>query len=458
MSGPPPAARAASGEAAKAPGKLGLGMAVALVVGNVIGSGVYLVPASLAPYGRNSLGAWLFTATGALLLAAVFAALSRAMPAEGGLYAYTRAAFGERAGFVVAWGYWVSIWVGNAAIATAGVSYASVFAPWIVSGAGVSVLATLGSVWLLTLVNCTGVRAAGWVQVVTTLLKLVPLVAIGLAGLVFARGEIAFASAEAPLSLDATTAAATLTLWALLGLESATVPAGMVRDPARTIPRATLLGTAVSAVLCAVSCSVVLALVPRDTLAASNAPFADAARVLFGPASAALVSAFAATSAFGALNGWILLQGELPRALARDGLFPRPFARVSSRGTPVMALVVGSLLVSLLVLVNAHSSLVEVFTFMILLSTTATLVAYLACSLALLLLLRRGRVASRHVPWLATAAALGALYSLWAIAGAGGRAVLWGAVLILAAVPVHALMRSGAAARAGLGVPVRSDS
>jgi APA family basic amino acid/polyamine antiporter len=285
----------------------------------------------------------------------------------------------------------------------------------------------------------------------------VPLVAIGLVGLFFVRGDLVTAHAGVPLSLDATTAAATLTLWALLGLESATVPADKVHDPARTIPRATLVGTVVSAFACAVSCSIVLVLVPPAKLAASNAPYADAAAVLFGPGTATLVAVFAAISAYGALNGWILLQGELPSALARDGLFPARFASVSSRGAPVFALVSGSLLVSALVLMNAHKSLVEVFTFVILLSTTATLVAYLACSLSLLVLLRRGRVKSRHLALLAGAGALGALYSLGAIAGAGRDAVLWGAVLILVALPVHAVMRT-ARARNALATPVRSDS
>jgi APA family basic amino acid/polyamine antiporter len=433
-------------------------MTVALVVGNIIGSGVYLVPASLAPYGRNSLTAWLFTASGALVLAVVFAALARALPREGGLYAYTRIAFGEVAGFVVAWGYWVAIWVGNAAIATGAVAYSSVALPWIVSVPGAGALVTLLVLWLLTLVNCFGVRAAGWVQAVTTVLKLMPLVAIGIVGLFFVRGDLVSAHAGVPLTLDATTAAATLTLWALLGLESATVPADKVQDPARTIPRATLVGTAVSAFFCALACSVVLVLVPQARLAISNAPFADAAEVIFGAGAGSLVAAFAAISAYGALNGWILLQGELPVALARDGLFPRAFGRLSRRGAPVFALVSTSLLVSGLVLMNFHKSLVEVFTFMILLSTTATLVAYLACSLALLVLLRRGRVVSRSAGWLAAAGAFGASYSLWAIAGAGRGAVLWGAVLILASLPVYALMRAGAAARADLAAPVRSDS
>jgi APA family basic amino acid/polyamine antiporter len=426
-------------------GKLGFWMAVALVVGNIIGSGVYLVPASLAPYGRNSLSAWLFTATGAVLLAIVFAALSRELPAEGGLYAYTRAAFGDVAGFVVAWGYWISVWVGNAAIATGAVSYSSVFAPWIASVPGASALVTVAVVWLLTLVNCMGVRAAGWVQAVTTVLKLMPLVAIAVVGVFFVSGDLIAAHAGVPLTLDATTAAATLTLWALLGLESATVPADKVQDPARTIPRATLVGTVLSAVVCAVSCSIVLVLVPPSRLAVSNAPFADAAELLFGPGTGTLVALFAAISAYGALNGWILLQGELPSAMARDGLFPRPFGRLSRRGAPVVSLVSTSVLVSLLVLMNFQRSMVEVFTFMILLATTATLVAYLACSLALLVLLRREGFASRRKGWLAVTAALGACYSLWAIWGAGRDAIVWGAVLILVSLPVYWLMRRSAA-------------
>ena len=423
--------------------KLGFWMATALVVGNIVGSGVYMLPASLAPLGSNSIVGWLFTATGALLLAAVFAALSRAFPRDGGPYVFTRMAFGELAGFVVAWGYWVSVWVGNAAIATGAVSYTSALVPAIAHRPGASATVTIAVVWLLTLVNCWGVRAAGWVQAVTTVLKLLPLLAVALVG-AFHVGRESLASFTAvPLSLDGTTAAATLALWALLGFESATVPADKVQDPARTIPRATMLGTVVSALVCTLACSTVLLVVPARELAASNAPFADAARVFWGEGSATLVALFAAISAYGALNGWILLQGELPFALARDGVFPRAFARESPRHTPVFALVTTRGLVSLLILANFHASMARVFTFMILLATSANLVAYLACSLALLELQRRGQLgeARRGTAGLAVAGALGALYSLWAIAGAGREAIAWGAVLLAAALPVHALVR-----------------
>ncbi len=441
MSTAAPGAEGRAGRTAARP--LGFWMATALVVGNIIGSGVYLLPASLAPYGPNSLVAWLLTATGAVLLAVVFAALSRAFPKDGGPYVYTRAAFGELAGFVVAWGYWVSVWVGNAAIATGAVSYTSSFAPWIAAVPGASAIVTIAVVWLLTLVNCWGVRAAGWVQAVTTVLKLLPLLAVAAVGGFFIQREALASFTEVPLTLDGTTAAATLALWALLGFESATVPAEKVADPARTIPRATLIGTVVSAVFCFLACSLVLLVVPAAQLAGSNAPFAEAARVIWGDGAATLVALFAAISAYGALNGWILVQGELPFAMGRDGVFPRAFARESARRTPVFALVSTSALVTALIVMNFHGSMAQVFKFMILLATSANLVAYLVCALALLVLMRRGALAGarRGTPGLALAGALGALYSLWAIAGAGKEATAWGAVLLLVGLPVYALMK-----------------
>jgi APA family basic amino acid/polyamine antiporter len=343
----------------------------------------------------------------------------------------------------VAWGYWVSVWVGNAAIATGAVSYTSSFAPWIASAPGAAAGVTIGVVWLLTLVNCWGVRTAGWVQAVTTVLKLVPLVAVSVVAGFFVHREALASFTQVPLSLDRTTAAATLALWALVGFESATVPADKVEDPSRTIPRATLVGTFVSAVLCFAACSLVLLVVPAPQLAASNAPFADAARVIWGDGVAAVVAVFAAIAAYGALNGWILLQGELPFAMARDGVFPRPFARESRRRTPAFALVFTSLLVTALVVANFQGSMAQVFKFFILLATSANLVAYLVCSMALLRLIGRGELPGRRrrTAWLAAAGVVGAAYSLWAIAGAGGAATLWGAVLLAAGVPVYLWMK-----------------
>jgi APA family basic amino acid/polyamine antiporter len=428
----------------KRPQLLGFWMCVALVVGNSIGSGVFLLPASLAPYGLNSVIAWGFTGCGALLLAIVFAQLSRAFPQAGGPYAYVNLAFGPFTAFIVAWGYWISIWVGNAAIATGAVSYLSPLMPWIATVPGASAGVTLLFLWLLTAVNCYGIKASGWVQSVTTVLKLLPLVAISALGLFAVRAATVEAASAIPVSVSGTTAAATLTLWALLGLESATIPASKVLDPSRIIPRATLLGTLITAVICILACTTVLLLVPPATLASSNAPFVDLASRYWGTIAGKILAVFAAISGLGALNGWILLQGELPNVMAKNGVFPRIFARDSARFTPTFALLFSSGLVSLLILMNYQKTMVSVFTFMILLSTTACLVLYLLCSLALLRLQWSGqmpRQRGRIVP-LATVGIIATTFSLWAIVGAGREAVLWGGVLLLLGAPLYFLVRS----------------
>jgi APA family basic amino acid/polyamine antiporter len=333
--------------------------------------------------------------------------------------------------------------VGNAAIATGAVSYLTPLMPWIGKVPGASAEVTLFFVWVLTAVNCYGIRASGWVQSVTTVLKILPLVAISALGLFSVRSSTVAATAAAgiPLSLSGTTAAATLTLWALLGLESATIPASKVRDPGRTIPAATLLGTVLTALICIIACTTVLLLVPPQTLAQSNAPFVDLATTHWGAWAGKLLAVFAAISGFGALNGWIMLQGELPNIMAKNGVFPKVFARDSPRQTPTFALLFSGGLVTLLILMNYDKSMVSVFTFMTLLSTTACLVLYLLCSLALLRLRWTGHMKTRRSVSLALVGVIATLYSLWAIVGAGRDAVAWGAVLLCLGAPLYFLVR-----------------
>jgi APA family basic amino acid/polyamine antiporter len=429
--------------------KLGLWMCVALVVGNTIGSGIFLLPSALAPFGLNSLIAWVATSFGAVMLACVFSGLGNAFPEEEGSYGYVRQAFGDLAAFVVAWGYWIAVWVGNAAIASGSISYLANLVPALASPT-LAALTTVTVVWALTAVNLLGVRTAGGVQVVTTVLKLLPLLAIGAIGvfLFFAKDPRLdwHAPAAVPFSASNVTAAAALTLWALLGFESAAVAAKRVQDPRRTIPLATVIGTLVVAAIYILSCSAVMFLLAPEVLAKSGAPFADVAALLWGSGAGHAVAAFAAISGLGALNGWILLSGEVPFRLARRGVFPKVFGHESRRQVPAFALCVSSVLVTILVLMNLGKATIEVFTFMLLLSTTATLVLYLTCSVGLLVLVRRGRLGAlgAHVRWLVLAGALGALYSLWTLYGAGAQALLWGLVLFASAVPVFYLMRRAA--------------
>jgi APA family basic amino acid/polyamine antiporter len=417
-------------------------MCTALVVGNMIGSGVFMLPASLAPYGWNAVFGWLLTIAGGVCLAFVFAGLARAFPKAGGPYAYTQEAFGPLVGFMVAWSYWISLWVGNAAIATGAVSYLSVLVPAIAKVPGLHLLVTLGAVWIMVGVNIAGARLAGGVQVVTTVLKLLPLVAVaGLAFWVIGRDHGASLTPFRPADIHpgGITAAATLTLWALLGLESATVPAGKVVDPVRTIPRATLVGTIFTGLIYLLVCSAVVLLMPTDTLKVSNAPLADFVGLHWGGNAGKILALFAAISAFGALNGWVLLQGEMPYAMAKGGVFPAFLGKETVRGTPARAHLVSAGFLTAIVLMNYAKSMADLFTFIALVATTASLFAYLACALAALKL----QATRRITPTLALTviAVLAGLYAVWTLVGAGGQAVLLGLGLLAIGVPFYWLTR-----------------
>ncbi len=421
---------------------MGLWMALALVMGSMIGSGVFLLPASLAPLGWNSVIGWLITVAGSLCVAAVFAQLSRALPKAGGPYAYTRAAFGDGAGFAIAWAYWISMWVGNAAIATGAVSALSKIIP-AVGAPGVSAAITVAIVWFFTIINIMGTKLAGQVQLVWTILKILPLVAvIGLAAWILASTGAAsvrpFAASE--LSLSAISSATILTLWAMLGLETATVPADKVTDPERTIARATLLGTGGAGIVYILVCSAVVLMLPAAVTAASPAPFAEFVETFGGNSNAGLIiAAFAAISALGALNGWVMCQAELPAAMARDGLFPAFMAKAAPNGTPRNAHLFTTSLLTIVILMNASRSMQAMFEFLIILTTSIVLVMYLGSVFAALRLRHTGHLtAGASFPLILT---LAAIYALWTIYGAGWEALGWGIALLLAGLPVFWAMR-----------------
>jgi len=417
---------------------LGLWSATALVVGNMIGSGVFLLPASLAPYGQASLYGWALSAAGALLLAYVFAYLARRYPIAGGPYAYARVAFGEFTGFIMAWSYWISVWCAVAAIAVAFAgSMAAIFPA--LAAPGREAACALIVLWLGTAFNLAGVRTAGIAQLVITILKLLPLfvvIAIGATQL-DARSFTPFnPSGQGWLSVTTTTAA--LALWALQGMECATIPAEHVVDAEKTIPRATFIGVALAAAVTIAACTVVLGLVPLDKLAMSTAPFADAATGLWGSGAGVAMAGAMAVSCLGALNGWILVQGQVPYAAARDGLFPAYFAKVDAHGTPRIGLVVGSVLATMLVLANFTGSLVTVFTASILLATAAALLPYAFSAAAMLKL--ESQTPTRAA-WRLVVAALAFVYGIWALIGTGAEALLWGLGLLLAGAPFYFLRR-----------------
>jgi APA family basic amino acid/polyamine antiporter len=235
-------------------------------------------------------------------------------------------------------------------------------------------------------------------------------------------------------------AASTIALYAMLGVESAAVPAGRVRDAGRTIPLATMVGTLLTAAVYVAVSAVAITLIPQQELASSEAPFSDLLTRFLGPGSGRWLAAFVVVSGLGALNGWTLLTGELTRTMAKHGMLPRVLAPLNSRGAPAMALVVTGLLASAMVAMNYSKSLVEGFTFLTLVVTAANLPLYFCCALALVILWRRG---GQGLPGdLAVLGVLGSAYTIFALVGMGREPFVWGLALAAAGVPVYALMRS----------------
>lgn len=420
---------------------LGVWMCTALVLGNMIGSGVFLLPASLAPYGMMSLIGWGVTAVGAICLALVFARLAALIPKEGGPYAYIHEGFGDFAGFLIAWGYWIALWAGNAALAVAATSYLQVFFPVLGHSNVAAGVIAIGLIWLVTWINSRGARSSGVVAVVTTVLKLIPLAAVTLFGLFHLDGaNLVFNPGNKPV-MDSVAATMALTLWAFIGLESASVPAGDVENPTKTIPRATVIGTLLAAVLYILGTVSLMGVMPGEQLAVSQAPFADAARLLWGEWGYYMVGLGAIIASFGALNGWCLMQGHIPAAAARDGLFPRRFSRYSARGVPLFGLVASSALVTVLLAFKyaGGDSGVKIFEFIILLATATTLLPYAFCAMALLAAMLQRRERYSRQDWVAPLAfsGLGFVYSLWALYGSGAEVVMWGVLLLLGGLPVY---------------------
>jgi basic amino acid/polyamine antiporter, APA family len=362
------------------------------------------------------------------------------VPKTGGPYAYTREGFGEFAGFLVAWGYWIALWAGNAAVAVAFAGYVGFLIPAVGQSSLMGFAVALAAIWTLTWFNVQGVAAAGSVQLVTTVLKILPLLAIALVGIAYVDpANFAPLNVSDRSGLDAIGACAALTLWAFLGLESATVPAGSVERPEVTIPRATVIGTTFAAILYVLVTIAVMGLVPLAQLRSSSAPLADAAVSIWGGWGGWLLAIGACVSTFGTLNGFTLLTGQVPLGAAQDGLFPRRFGELTASGTPGFGLVFSNLLASGLVAMNFTRGLVEAFTFIILLATLTTLVPYAFCALAEFMLYLRdpGAYGGRGLGRYGVVGALAFAYALWAIYGAGADVVYYGFLLLVGGVPVY---------------------
>jgi len=423
--------------------KIGLITSTALVVGNMIGAGIFILPASLSKYGGISLLGWVFTASGALILAKIFSNFSKIIVNKsGGPYLYSKQGFGDFIGFLVAWGYWISTWISNAAIAIAIIGGLSFFFPILQTNSVVAVSIGLSMIWFFTWINSKGMRTTGKIQLITTVLKLLPLVFVIIFGIFFfsldnfpefnMTGESNFTS----FSL-----VAALTLYAFLGLESASIPLENIHNPEKTVPKATMYGTIISTCIYIFSTIVLFGILPTETLQNSPAPFAEAGEIIGGKYTGYFIAIGAIISGMGALNGWILILAQIPMAAAKDEMFPMIFKRKNKKGVPILGLVIGSILSSVVMLMNFSENLVTQFTFIVNLTVLACLVPYLFVSASYAIVIIQNKNHTNSIVKTVLLGLFGFLYSLWAIYGSSAEVVFYGLLLLLLGIPFYVFMQ-----------------
>jgi arginine:agmatine antiporter len=440
-----------SGDATQvsAPGrKMGLLQATMLVAGNMIGTGVFLLPVNLAHVGGIAIFGWLIATAGVAALGLTFAKLGELNPQQGGPYAYARDFLGPYAGFQTNYVYWFGNWIGNIAIAVAAIGYLAELVPGITHPPG-SVLATAALIWLLTFANILGPRVVGALETWTMALALLPILAIAIFGWLWFDSSIFLAgwNVSGQSDLHATSRAASMALWAYMGIESAAVSAGVIENPSRNVPLATLIGLALAAVVYVLSSSVIMGIVPNEELRTSHAPFAEAARLVIGASGAIVISVCAVLKSVGSLGGWMLLVGQSAQAAAGDGMFPRIFGRLNANGVPGAGLVIVGVLMTIVLFATVSPTLADQFSRIVDLAVILIIVPYVYSAVAVVKVIydkQLPRKTFQLYKWIALTAVV---YCLWAVIGGDPDTVVHAMVALLISVPLYPFfIRSMAAA------------
>jgi APA family basic amino acid/polyamine antiporter len=373
-------------DASEETSRLNLSQSTALVMGSIIGVGIFSLPYAIASYGPISLVAMGLATLGAVSLAMLFAVLSRRIPAAGGPYAYARAGFGNGFGFSQAWLYWITAWAGNAAIVVGWVYYVQQFLNKGGSTIGSIAIALVG-LWIPAAINLSGVRNMGVFQLWSTVLKFVPLALMATLGLFFIKaGNFTPWNTSGDTNLSAIGGAMAICLFSYLGVETAAVAAGKVRDPERNVAKSTIYGTLASAAVYLLSLVAVFGILPAAVLSqdSNQASYAAAANEIAGGTWLGYIVAIAVIiSGLGALNGWTMICAEMPLAAARDGLFPKSFGALSGRGVPAFGIVSSTALASVAVVISyLGTSGATVFTTLVLMTGITSAIPYAASALA----------------------------------------------------------------------------
>jgi APA family basic amino acid/polyamine antiporter len=428
---------------------LGLPSATALVIGSIIGTGVFTMPAVMAGAGTMSLITLGIIAICAVLLGTMFGQLTKRVPhAEGGLYAYARHEFGDFAGYLTAWCYWITAWAGNAAIVASWVLYVESLLGIQNPSGWTNVGIAMTGLWIPAVINLAGVRQMAWFQNVTVVLKFLPLALVGVFGWFFIHAaNFGPFNASGGSFYSGISIAAGVALVSFIGVECAAIAGGRVKNPRKNVGRASVIGTALSAVLYLTVTGAVMGLVAHSSLINNGAPFVDAFQTMFGKAwiVGKIVALVAVISGIGALNGWTLVTAEMPWAAARDGLFPRQFLRMNSKGALSFGIVVSTIVASLLMAYSYTGGTgLKVFTYLVDLSVVTVAIPYFMSACAQLAFLVSGRRKVHGVPLVRDLGivTVAGLFSMWTLGASGYQAVYQAMILVLIGIPIYAFLKA----------------
>ena len=417
--------------------KIELKESISLVMGNMIGAGIFMLPVSLSKYGSISIFGWIISGIMAFILASIFRKLSKKYPGESGPFHYTEKSFGKFIGFFVIWGYWISILLVNASLAIAVTSYSTIF----IKNLNDPVLSLSFAVFIIILIgiiNAFGIKKVGQFQFITTILKIIPLLATIIIGFfVFNLSNFTPINISTETNLEALTITTALTFFAFLGIESATIPADGIKNPKSTIPKATMIGTSLTFLIYVLSSIAIIGIMSPSEIVLSNAPYADAMGFVLGESAKSIIAIFAIISGLGCLNGWTLLQIEIPRSLAKKKLLGSIFSDKGSNRVPTKGLIISIILVIILLCLNYTKGLTNIFTYLILTSTFCTLILYFFISLSEIInVFKNKKSLSEYSGSLATGI-FAFLFCIWMIIGVGIESIISGIILLSLSIPIY---------------------
>ncbi|MDE1335254.1 putrescine-ornithine antiporter [Vibrio aestuarianus] len=413
--------------------KMTLAGLTTLVAVNMMGSGIIMLPATMAQIGAVSLLSWIVTAVGSMAIAYAFAQLGVFCNRSGGMSAYSEEAHGKSSFFMASFLYYLSLAIGNVAIAISAVGYLTPFFPWLGTGATPLFVGVVGLIWVTTLANFGGPKLTGKLGAITVWGVIIPVAGLGVIGWFWFSGDV-FAQAWNPNNLaisDAIAQSIPMTLWAFLGMESAAQNSDAVENPKKNVPLACLFGTLGAAVVYILSTAVIQGIVPNAELATSTAPFAYVYAQMFNPVVGNIIMALAVIACIGSLLGWQFTLAQTAKFTADGGMFPKVFSKVSKAGAPILGMIIAGVIQTLMAVSTMSPDATEQFNKLVNLAAVTNIVPYITAISALVIVMRKANVTGNAFKLNIVVMLVAILYSAYALYASGMEAVFGGMVVMM---------------------------